>query len=141
MTETQSVTLPCPDCGFEQKVQVWRSVNVTLDGNLRDRLFNGEINRFECQSCGVRKFMNVPLMYHDMTRQFAIQYLPEQVIEDAEQLSSYSADGSVNTEHFPQKMIDAASYMLRPHIVFDMGEMLRYIVFREKLADREQPAE
>ena len=141
MTEIQSVTIPCPDCGCEQEVQVWRSVNVTLDGNLRDRLFNGEINRFECQSCGVREFMNVPLMYHDMKRRFAIQYLPEQVIDDDEQLSSYSADGSVNTAHFPPKMVDAASYILRPHIVFNMGEMLRYIVFREKLADREKPAE
>ena len=58
MTEIQSVTIPCPDCGFEQNVQVWRSVNVTLDGDLRDRLFNGEINFFECQSCGARRFMN-----------------------------------------------------------------------------------
>ena len=136
MTEIQSVTIPCPDCGFEQNVQVWRSVNVTLDGDLRDRLFNGEINFFECQSCGARRFMNAPLMYHDMQRQFTIQYLPEEALDDEEQLRSYCADGSVNTTGLPPKMVETASYMVHPHIVFDMGEMLRYIVFREKLAGR-----
>ena len=136
MTEIQSITIPCPDCGYEQKVQVWRSVNVTLDGDLRDRLFNGEINVFECQSCGAKRFMNAPLMYHDMKREIAIQYLPEEVLEDEGQLNAYRADGSLDTAGLPPKMIETASYMARPHIVFDMAEMLRYIVFREKLADR-----
>ena len=141
MTEIKSIKVSCPDCGCEQEVQIWRSVNVTLDAGLRDRLFNGEINRFECISCGVTKFMNAPMMYHDMERQFAIQYLPEELIEDEEELSAYNADGSVNTEHFPPKMIESGSYIFRPHIVFDMREMLRYILFREKLAKRGEQGE
>jgi hypothetical protein len=49
MTEMESHKLNCPKCGHLQDTVVWTSLNVSLDPDLREKLFNGEINVFICQ--------------------------------------------------------------------------------------------
>ncbi len=48
MSMESSESIKCPKCGADQEVIVWSSLNVDLDPELRARLFNGEINMFEC---------------------------------------------------------------------------------------------
>lgn len=62
---------------------MWSSVNVTIDPELKEQLFNAEINRFACKRCGHEAFMPVSLLYHDMEGKFCIQFYPaEQLYEE-----------------------------------------------------------
>jgi hypothetical protein len=70
-----------------------------------------------------------------MTRKFCIQYLPEYWLEDVSNFDSYQTDGSMETfVNFTSIGID---HLSRAHVVFDMEELLRYIVFRELLYNRD----
>ena len=69
-----------------------------------------------------------------MTRKFCIQYLPEHWLEDVSNFDSYDTDGSMETYlNFSSMGIE---HLAKPHVVFNMEELLRYIVFRELLYDR-----
>lgn len=135
MSKMKPIEIECPECGQKKSVDYWDTINVDLDSSLRRQLFDGEINFFTCDNCGYEAFVNGPLLYHDMTRKFCIQYLPEYWLEDVSNFDTYSADGSMETfVNFSAMGID---HLSRPHVVFDIEELLRYIVFREMLYDRD----
>jgi RNA polymerase subunit RPABC4/transcription elongation factor Spt4 len=123
--------LQCPHCGNKQKTMVWDSINVTLDPDLKKRLYAAEINLFECEKCGKKTFINAPLLYHDMRLQFFIQYYPPDSLDDIDFFHQFKKDGSLSTAGIPEAIAKSASYLTRPHIVFDMNEMIRYVAFRD----------
>jgi hypothetical protein len=135
MSKMQQIDVECPECGIKQKVDYWDSINVDLDFSLRKHLFDGSINFFRCENCNYEAFVNGPMLYHDMTRKFCIQYLPDYWLEDLSKFESYYTDGSLETYvNFTSMGID---HLSKPHVVFNMEELLRYIVFRELLYDRD----
>ena len=126
----------CPECGKSQEVVVWHSINVDLDATLRERLFAAEINQFECSFCGYETFLGAPLLYHDMTRQFTVQYYSPSLLDDPEGMfQSYDVKGMLDSRSWPNDKMKG-HYMTMPHVVFDMNEMQRYILFREFLHSR-----
>ncbi len=138
MTYIKTETVTCPQCNKEQNVIIHSTLNVTLDPGLREDLFNGRINIFECSSCGYHAMIGTPLLYHDMEHNFAIQYYPEESLDEEDFFKQFDHDltrnddmGLPSTEKMPR-------YLLFPHIVFDMQEMMRYIVFRERLLKKDQ---
>jgi hypothetical protein len=131
----ESHKLNCPNCGHLQDNVVWTSLNVSLDPNLREKLFNGEIDVLVCRKCGNRAFVNVALLYHDMHRQYCVQYYPVQAIEDAEFLKRFNKDGKLKIDGLSRVMGEIGHYFMEPHIVFDINEMIQYIKFRDKLHD------
>lgn len=72
----------CPNCTSELEVEVCDSVNADVTPRLRELVLNGEINSTVCSTCGKRIVINQPFLYHDMTRNFYIYYIPEHVNPD-----------------------------------------------------------
>jgi hypothetical protein len=125
--------LACLECGHEHEAAVWNSVNVSLDPELRQKLFDAEINLFKCVSCGKTAFINVPLLYHDMKRQYCVQYYPPLAIDDEAFLQQFTRDAKLDMTKFPGGMFERTNYLAAPQIVFDMNDMVRYIEFRDRL--------
>lgn len=126
MSKMRVHNLECPDCGNKQETTVWDSVNVKLDPDLKKKLFDAQINVFSCEKCGKKTFINAPLLYHDMTQQFCVQYYPPESLDQREFFRRFKPDGSFANTGMP-------AYIVRPHIVFRMDEMLRYVIFRDRL--------
>ena len=95
MSRATSHEIECPECGHKQETHVWHSVNVSLDPELKEQLFNGKINLFACSECEQKSLINVPLLYHDMHNQFCIQYFPFDALEDSNFLEQFSAEGEL----------------------------------------------
>lgn len=127
-------SLECPDCGQEKETMVWDSINVSLDPELKTMLFAAKINLFECEKCQKETFIDAPLLYHDMSMQYCVQYFPSEGLDDEDFFHQFSADGSLVLTDLPAAFVNAGAYLKRPHIVFDMNEMIRYVAFRDRLA-------
>lgn len=88
--------------------------------------------------------ISTALMYHDMKRRSVVQFFPFDAIDDAEFLERFQTDGtdSIVTNALglvqPKGMSLDVEYMRTPHIVFDMGELVRYVLFRERVFDSRQ---
>jgi predicted RNA-binding Zn-ribbon protein involved in translation (DUF1610 family) len=77
MSREIEVDVTCPACLFKDVVPVYTSVNVSMDPDLRDRVFDDELNRFTCANCGKRMVLPINLMYHDMDLEFAVWFSPQ----------------------------------------------------------------
>ena len=121
MSRANEAKLTCRQCGNKQMMSFWESINVDLDPPLRQKLFDGQLNVFRCEACGDEAIFAPPLLYHDMTRLFAVQYFPEQLLEDASYFDGYTTDGKTAIK-LPVG-IPGGRYLAEPHIVFHMDEM------------------
>ena len=127
--------LTCPQCGNTQQVEVRDSINVTVDPNLRNRLFNADINIFACESCNRKAIINVPLLYHNMNRRYCVQYYPLESIEDDKFMAQFTTDGKWSFRDIPEIVNNDLNYMGDPHIVFSLFDMIQYIKFRDRLCE------
>lgn len=135
MSSKEEITVDCPKCEHRQEVMIWRSINVSLDSTLENDLFDDRINTFICSSCGHEGWIDIPLLYHDMNRQYAVIYYPFEFIDDHDFLVQFTAEGKLRMDVSPEmtKWTPGENYLEQSHVVFDMDEMKRYICFREKL--------
>ena len=84
MSREIQVDVTCPACLFKDVVPVYTSVNVSMDPDLRDMIFDDELNRFTCPNCGKSSVLPVNLMYHDMDLKFAVWFSPQGEMSEEE---------------------------------------------------------
>ena len=138
MTRREEVEIDCPGCGQRQPMEICQSINVHSDPELRARLFELRLNVFRCENCGHEAGVDTPLLYHDMERRFTVQYFPAEALEDPDAFSAWNPDGTFALDLPDSPLFEGAAYMSHPHVVFELNEMVRYIVFREMLHAREE---
>lgn len=68
--------LSCPRCGNAQKQEIWQSVNIQLDSDMKQKILDGEYNVFACEKCRAELPVDLPMMYHDMDGKLMIWLLP-----------------------------------------------------------------
>ncbi len=123
-----------PGCGMQLQAELWEPVNVTVDPDLRVRLFRGELNVVHCVTCDSSVALPVPLMDHDSARRFAVQHVPIETLADPRRQLKLTPDGTVECPPSIAQQYAASTYLLAPHVVFSNDEMIRYIEFWEALA-------
>jgi len=136
MTLMAKETILCPACGFEQEIEVYQSINANITPELVDRLFDGEINVFNCASCGHRALVNQPLLFNDMRIEQKIQYFPvawlnnnidslcDQYRGMMAELEKFRNDFGFMAKSFREMNIS---------VVFSLDEMIAQIKFRALL--------
>lgn len=133
MTRRKFDEVDCPKCGSKQTVTILESINATLNPDLKEKLLQGKINIFQCQKCGEEAFIPIPLLYHDISKEFCIQFYPFDMLQDDESLKNFTKEGNLNIL-FP--ILESADYMKNTHIVFEMGELVRHVMFRDILYEK-----
>jgi len=129
--------ITCPNCGQKQTMTIFNSLNISLNPEHKNDLFAGKINRFNCQHCAHNSLIPVPFLYHDMDRKFAVHYFPATAIKKASFLKQFNMDGSMRVS--PEELkFEPPEYMFHVHVVFDMNELINYIIFREILLEYHQ---
>jgi hypothetical protein len=131
----------CPKCGKAQTVTLWESIDADPDPEARAALFEARINRFDCPACDFDSLVPVPLLYHDRKRQFVVQFFPFGLLDEQQFVERFTADGGDRqvAEAFErarkEKRIPPGAEPAEPHVVFDMMELVRYVLFRERVFD------
>ncbi len=134
MSVKDSCEVRCPSCGHEDQVEVWRSLNTSLDPDAKELLLAHQVNVFRCPSCGYESLIDIDFLYHDPERQFCVQFYPFDRLADDGFLANFNLEGRPQVrlpEHI--KVPSSMAYLTSPHIVFDMAELVRYIAFRDRL--------
>lgn len=74
MSKVYSETINCPKCNKELNVNIYSSINVNFDSELKDKLLNGELTNVPCD-CGLVISLNYPILYHKIgCKDVMIQY-------------------------------------------------------------------
>jgi CpXC motif protein len=73
-------------CGRAFSAPVYKSANVTLDPALGEAIASGRFNLVACPACEREWPAEVPFLYHDMDRDFAVWVYPEADAQRAEEI-------------------------------------------------------
>lgn len=76
MTQIKTVSVQCPKCKQSGTFRMYGSVNVTLDPGLKERLLDGSLLSYRCETCGHVTRVRHQLLYHDMARKLMVQLYP-----------------------------------------------------------------
>lgn len=69
----RTIELTCPECGEEFDFELYESVNVTLNPELKEKVLDGSIFAPICPKCGHFEVLIHPFLYHDMEKNYMIQ--------------------------------------------------------------------
>lgn len=72
MSQVKRETIECPNCHRKGEFELWDSVNVDLDPELREKIFNEELFLYHCPHCGHVTGIPMDTFYHDMKNQFML---------------------------------------------------------------------
>lgn len=77
MSKRKSVKITCPKCKKESDFQIWESINVQIDPDMKKKVLNGEAFLFKCPDCGEEVYVFYSVLYHDMQKKMMIYLLPD----------------------------------------------------------------
>jgi hypothetical protein len=89
MSAQKTYNIRCPQCGHEQKVDLYDSINVTQQPELKAALFENRLNRVVCGSCEASFRIDKPLLYHDPNRNILIHWMPDTTVSREEILDEF----------------------------------------------------
>jgi hypothetical protein len=88
----RTVNISCPTCDVQQDVQLYESINVQAEPQLKDALMQNQLNRVECADCDANFRVDLPLLYNDPQNNILVHWIPEvgdvtrdQILEDFDQ--------------------------------------------------------
>ncbi len=74
MSKVRTIELTCPQCGEKILYDIYDSVNVQLDPELKGDVISGNIFLVKCDHCGYEECVEHELLYHDMEKKTMINY-------------------------------------------------------------------
>jgi hypothetical protein len=89
MSTRKTYSIRCPHCRYEQKVDLYDSINVAQQPDLKTALFENRLNRILCESCEVSFRIDKPLLYHDPDRNILIHWMPDAAVSREEILDEF----------------------------------------------------
>ncbi len=72
MSQLRKEIITCPHCHQEGEFSFWSSVNVSLNPELREKIFSEELFMYHCPHCGKVTGIPAGFLYHDMEHQFML---------------------------------------------------------------------
>ena len=142
MSSKEIVDVVCPKCGNKDKMEVWSSINIWQNPELKSALLEGKINLFHCENCGFDSHAPVDFLYNDPEKKFLVQFValdieqgdePVDMSKVHEELDNVEVDLETNLEEkygLPEHLI--SPYFKKIHTVFTMDALVRYVVAQEE---------
>jgi transcription elongation factor Elf1 len=135
MTRIKTHTLDCQKCGNKVPIEEYKSVNVTRDPELKEKVLNDEINTAVCDSCGQVYRLGEPFLYHDMDAGQMIWIYPKHMKDKAQEIKGEieKADqevlDSINSRYGEDIDKDklAKSQSIKSQVVFGIEELKQKI--------------
>lgn len=106
-------------CGQNFDADVFRSVNVTRQPTLKDKVLSGRFNQVRCPSCGKEHEAEVPFLYHDEDAGRMIWVYPRSSADRSEAIREKIRKS--------RAIIDSVLPAADPDLVFGLDDLRRLL--------------
>lgn len=130
MSKTRIEMAECPQCGLEQKVKIWDSIEVDQNPEAKEEILKNRLFLFKCESCGFEAPQVQTCLYHDSDKELLVFMVPDYDFEKSVKIRFFMKEmGNILPEYKKD------SYECR--IVSNINQMKEKIMIRdEELDDR-----
>jgi hypothetical protein len=137
MSVSEQVEVPCGRCGQPIQVEIWRSLNVSLDPERKRELLEGQLNVITCSHCGWVAPSPHDFLYHDAEQRLMLLLR----YPDAEGVVTLDYDPFATTRQFMEgyrvRLVCSRSELHEKIAIFDAGlddrviELIKLEAFRD----------
>ena len=131
MSQKRTHEIACPFCGHEQTVDLYDSIVVDSQPELRAALLANRINRVACEKCKKDFRVDKPLVYHDREQEIFIHFDPlisGRQLDEAEE--SFETAMSALHDLLPENIQPPETYL-----VVEWTELIELIFLLEEGLD------
>lgn len=75
---------PCSKCGEQHKVTVYKSINISDNPELKDKVRDGSLFLWECPHCGQVNLARYETLYHDPVQKLMVWLMPSGDISETQ---------------------------------------------------------
>ena len=100
----------CSRCSSEHTLKVWRSINVSEDPSLRDKVRDGSLFVWECPACHQMNLARYETLYHDPERKLMVWLLPTGEVPESE-MSAITNHTKAMGDYCLRRVSDVSSLM------------------------------
>ncbi|MBR4949998.1 MAG: CpXC domain-containing protein [Clostridia bacterium] len=117
MAEKIEITISCPKCNFSQTKNIYKSINASTDGEIKDLILNRELFTFTCDNCDHKALIDYDFLYHDPENKVMIYFLKDY---DEKEDNLYR-NIPKPSEDYKMRIVKSASDLIEKIKIFDMG--------------------
>ena len=138
MSIIKEASAPCSKCGEKQVIRIYRSINVSEDPQLKEKVRNGSLFLWECPHCGQVNLAKYETLYHDPAARLMVWLLPEGEISQ-EQMKAITMHTKAMGGYTLRRVADMGSLMEKV-LIHDAGlddvvlEMCKYVTKMEMIS-------
>lgn len=138
MSIIKEASAPCSKCGEKQVIRIYRSINVSEDPQLKEKVRNGSLFLWECPHCGQVNLAKYETLYHDPVARLMVWLLPEGEISQ-EQMKAITMHTKAMGGYTLRRVADMGSLMEKV-LIHDAGlddvvlEMCKYVTKMEMIS-------
>lgn len=134
MAEARRQKILCPKCRKEIEINVWNTVEVPYDDELREQVLKNTFFRVDCVDCKIKFPVAYHCQYNDMLRKFLLWVAPN---VDLPASKDHKAIAEYNEKLKTDNRLRLAQGGYRYRIVRNNNELReKTIIFEEGLDDR-----
>ncbi len=127
--------LTCPKCGSKGDMQIWDSVNVQLNPELKEKVMDESLFIWTCPDCGHKAYITFGTLYHDVANQYMLFFdhkadnhdISEDAFPDNEEFAQFN-------KNYRLRYVHGIHALKEKIFIFDEGlsdvvvELLKYFV-------------
>lgn len=138
MSIIKEASAPCSKCGEKQVIRIYRSINVSEDPQLKEKVRNGSLFLWECPHCGQVNLAKYETLYHDPAARLMVWLLPEGDISET-QMKAITMHTKAMGGYTLRRVTDMGSLMEKV-LIHDAGlddvvlEMCKYVTKMEMIS-------
>ncbi|MGN0551141.1 MAG: CpXC domain-containing protein [Acutalibacteraceae bacterium] len=119
MSLSELRTINCPNCGGQNKVVVYQSINPSDDATLRRDVLNDSLFVYKCSHCGYTARLEYPVLYNDEKNRFMIYYIPN---SDRQHLTDRVLErDNINIAPIKKRLVSGNNSFKEKIILFEAG--------------------
>lgn len=127
MMSMNGANLTCPNCRQPFQANLEQIIDVGRDPTAKNRLLSGDALAQTCPHCGFRFSVNMPLMYHDPSKDLLMVYVPMELnLPNQEQERLIGSLLNSVMRGIPNEQ--RRGYLLQPRTVLTMQGLLEQVL-------------
>lgn len=130
--------MTCPVCGKTGDADLYSSVNVHENPELKEKVSSGELFVWTCPECGHKSVLRYPVLYHDPDEKVMVWLTFD---EEAQQQAKRFFNSMESLNEYCGRLVDDTGSLIEKVHIFDAGlddlaiEMCKYVIRQEKGSD------
>lgn len=127
--------MTCTHCGKKSAANIYKSINVAQDAQLKAKVLSGEIFLSECPECGAKNLLAYECLYHDPEEKYMIWMLPSGEPEGLQMEAIRNQTRAMGD--YRLRVVANPGELMEKVMIFDAGlsdrciELVKYVALKE----------